>query len=242
MKWLALLLVLLLIPAVSALQITEIMYNCEGSDEDCEWIEVYNNEDSAIDLVEWRFYEGETNHKIKGDGTLEPGEYAVIADNSESLDYDCLILDSTFSLKNKGGEDIAMRNPAEEIVDFVSYTNDLGADGDGNSLQLEDNEWCVGTPTPGGQTECSDEDDEPEEDEDEEDEEIVEEDEEEPEQNETQEIVKDTISVKEKSGEEVTGAVIYQSKAQRNDNLPLFLMLGASVLINVVFIFYFFKR
>ena len=71
--------------------ITEIMYDLEGSDTGREWVEVQNVSAQAIDFSLWRFFEGETNHKIEvvqGDAIISPGSYAVLADNSEKFKAD----------------------------------------------------------------------------------------------------------------------------------------------------------
>ena len=73
MKWI--ILMILMLPAVSALEVTEIMHSpSQGDDTSYEWIELHNNEDESIDLSKW---------KIDGsnfdDYFIMPGEYLVIA-------------------------------------------------------------------------------------------------------------------------------------------------------------------
>jgi len=136
--------------------ITEVMYDVEGSDSGREWIEIYNESDGDIDLVDWRLFEGGTNHKLKevaGGTTLSAGGYAVIADDpdkflADQTTFDGLILDSVFSLKNTG-EEIAIRNPELEDLGTLLYDPLLGAAGDGNSLQFISGSWQALPPTPG---------------------------------------------------------------------------------------------
>ena len=49
---------------VSALVISEIMYDPQGSDTDREWIEVLNDTQSSIDMTGWKFFEANTNHGL----------------------------------------------------------------------------------------------------------------------------------------------------------------------------------
>lgn len=266
MKKGVLLLLFLIFPISSALQISEIMYNCPGSDEFCEWIEVYNNETEAIDLTTWRFYEGGTNHKIKAlsNAELGPGDYAIIADDADyfkqEADFSGLLFDSSFSLKNTG-ELISLKNSDGELVDTVEYSNEWGADGDGFSLQLVDGSWCAGQPTPGEENQCVEEAEEAEEQVSQESEtqeseqsfynqsQEVQQEANEPAQqsqevNQSKEEPKDCPIIKEEQEcPPCTSKVIYQSKVQRNSSvLSLFLLLGASIMLNIMFIIYLFKK
>lgn len=80
-------------------------------------------------------------------GILEVGNYAVIADNPEQFlidypDYEGLLFDSAFSLNNSG-ETISITD------DTVTYSSEIGANGDGNSLQLSGDIFISASPTPG---------------------------------------------------------------------------------------------
>lgn len=142
--------------SVSAVSISEIMYDLEGSDSGREWVELYNEGDD-VDIALWRFFEGDTNHKltiIQGATVLSAGGYAIIADNAETFladhpNYNGVLFDSSFSLSNTG-EYIAIRNEESLDVDSVSYSSELGANGDGNSLHFKGAMVSVSMPTPGG--------------------------------------------------------------------------------------------
>ena len=153
------LLVLLILPNAlfAQVEISEIMYDLEGSDAKREWIEVVNTGSVLVDIGEWKFFEADTNHKlnlIKGDSNLGVGGYAVIADNADTFlsdwpNFSGVLFDSSFSLKNTG-EFIALRNSELVDIDSVTYSSEWGASGDGNSLQLVGGKWLPGSPTPGG--------------------------------------------------------------------------------------------
>jgi len=129
---------------------TEIMYDVEGSDGDREWVEIYNTCGSDINIdSSWRFFDG-SNHTItvsQGDDVLNSCEAAVIVDDVAAFmidhpGYSGTILDSVVSLNNSGEElKLSLDNGASWLVQVV-YNSDLGAAGDGNTLEY-DNGWIV---------------------------------------------------------------------------------------------------
>ncbi len=166
---LLILFVLFAIPTAKAVATTgniiinEITYNPSGSDEGHEWIEVYNNDTVEIEVENWKFYENGINHgltKIWGVTTLQPGGFAIIADNTSQFqsDYPSFsgnLYDSSFSLSNTG-EALALKDKNGNIMNSVTYSNSWGADGNGKSLQLvlATGSWCEGPPTPGATNDC----------------------------------------------------------------------------------------
>src|SRR3989344_7115651 len=120
------------VSSAGVLSITEIMYNPDGSDTGREWIEVYNGGSSVVDLVDWIFFEAETNHEVayySGPTTVASGSYAIIASDPEKFkidfpNYNGVLYDSSFSLSNTG-ETLALKKD-EAIVDSVTYSSDGG--------------------------------------------------------------------------------------------------------------------
>lgn len=142
--------------AFASIEITEIMYDASGTDTNREWVEVYNSGSSSINLSEWYFFSNNTKHSLTPDGpsNLEAGSYAVITQNVQSFrtdwpDYSGIIFDSSWSGLNNEGDSISMKDPDLNIVSPVSYTSDMGAKGDGNSLQKIGSEFKSSIPTPG---------------------------------------------------------------------------------------------
>ena len=143
--------------------INEIMYNPAGADNYREWIEVFNNGESSVDLSQWKFFENEVNHKltlIQGSNILSSRAYAVITNNEELSDYPTysgILFKSSFSLKNSG-EEITLKN-GDLIIDKVNYNSFWGAYEDGKSLQRIDPDessnnsqnWQAASPTPGAE-------------------------------------------------------------------------------------------
>lgn len=123
--------------------INEIMYDLEGSDDDREWIEIYNNGSSNIDLTNWRFQEGGTKHTLnsyQGGLIINPGSYAVIVDNpvgflGDHSGFAGIIIDSSFSLSNTGETLIILEGDLTTVSDEVSYQSSWGAVGTSGSLE-----------------------------------------------------------------------------------------------------------
>ena len=120
-----------------SLVFSEIYYNPAGSDDNHEWIEVYNNGTLSVDVTKWRFEEEGTQHLIKNATSqtqINPDSYAIIAESTAQflLDYpefSGLIFDSSFSLSNTG-EQLALRIGKDgEISDFITYNSTWGGDG-----------------------------------------------------------------------------------------------------------------
>ena len=117
-----------------------------------EWIEITANGDST-DLSLWKFFEGNTNHKLKpiqGGTTIASGGYAVIANDTtaflkEYSGFSGILFDSSFSLLDTG-ESISIKSSDINIVDTISYT---GTKGSKNSVQKINGAWSESIPTPG---------------------------------------------------------------------------------------------
>ena len=144
------------------------MYDLKtGSDSGREWIEVFNASDGIIHVPEWTLAEGGSDHGIvsfQGGDDLQPGAYAVLADNPSKFEadwplYSGQLFDTAFSggLSNSG-ESIAIgytQNKAFVPIDTVVYTSAWGGSGDGNSLQRSASDataFSGASPTPGAGT------------------------------------------------------------------------------------------
>lgn len=147
--------ILFLLPGISNAQviITEIMYDAEGSDTGQEWIEVYNESDQSIPFSSWYFYEQEVHHRlsIEGSDSLEPNTYAIITTDPEGFTsvFGSLhqVFKSSFSLNNTG-ESLAISDENKEIIFDVTYESDMGAAGDGNTLQYDGSGYVPRSPSP----------------------------------------------------------------------------------------------
>ncbi len=84
---------LLVAPAVSALIISEVMYNPVGPDDGNEWVELYNDTLTAVDLADYSLGWGGVDYTIgtlnlDGAGVLAPGAYVVIGGPASPFDFD----------------------------------------------------------------------------------------------------------------------------------------------------------
>ncbi|MBI4149003.1 lamin tail domain-containing protein [Candidatus Woesearchaeota archaeon] len=147
--------ILLFLSPAAAIEISEVMYNPEGSDTNHEWVEIYTNE-TAVNLSGWKFFEANTPHGltlVSGSWLLPNNSFAVIVQNDAIflLDYPNFsgtLFDSSFDLRNTyPGELIALKNSTHFITN-LTYNISLGAD-DGLSLQLINGSWYAASPTPG---------------------------------------------------------------------------------------------
>jgi len=139
---------------IPTLRINEIMYNPPGSDDGSEWVEIYNTGTSTADLLQLKLIENGTRHSITSTQgtTLDTGKYGVIADDAAIFlsvypSYTGTLFDSSFSLSNSG-EELALEYAGSRI-NYIAYTSDMGANGNGSSLQYIDNDWVEAPPTPG---------------------------------------------------------------------------------------------
>ena len=150
---------LIFVKSIFALQISEIMYDPAGSDTGNEWIELYNDTSSSINLTTYKFFENNVNHGItanQGGSSISAGEYVVLADNptnflAQHAGYVGKIFDSAFSLSNTG-EYIEMRDSASVNLSSTAYAPLSDANGTGGTLNYiagATSTWQVFIESPG---------------------------------------------------------------------------------------------
>ncbi len=239
--------------AAEQVEISEIMYDLEGTDKDREWLELHITEET--NLSGWKFYEAETNHRlnfVQGSDLIPTGGYVVISRKSvnflaDNPGFSGTLFASSFSLSNTG-ESLEIRTPEKETVYLIEYSSNQGASGDGSSLQFYNGEWKGCSPTPGEDNYCPEPvEPEPEEPEDIVDEEIEEEEVEESPTN-SEEILEEKVVYSQSSlfqekepepvnTEKATSATIY-SKKSGNVKVAIFFLLLISMTLNVIFVIF----
>ncbi len=126
---------------IPAIVINELMYNNPGTDS-LEYLELFNNDDSAIDMAGFSFSSGieYTFPAI----TMQPGDYLIVATDSAAFErnFGVAAFQWTNGSLNNGGELVQLRDAFGNILDEVDY-DDAGdwpsdADGGGGSLILCD--------------------------------------------------------------------------------------------------------
>ena len=127
------------------LVISEIMYNPpEGGNDSTEYIEIYNNSTTAIDMGGYFFGAG-VDFTFPS-MMVQAGEYVVVTVNAAAFQsyYGTTALQWDAGALGNGGETITLNNPGGSIVDEVDYDDDPAAgwptspDGSGTSLVLCD--------------------------------------------------------------------------------------------------------
>lgn len=144
------------------IRITEIMYDLDGSDSGREWVEITNDGSGAVDLTGFKFFEANTNHGLSlaaGSAILPSGGSAIIADDSAKFladwpGYTGALFTSSFSLSNSG-ETLGVKRADLTEEDSATYTSDMGAAGDGKSLNRlpaqagSESSFIAAVPSPG---------------------------------------------------------------------------------------------
>lgn len=142
---------------VYAVYFSEIMYDPQGSDTSREWVEIYNDTNSAINFTSWKFFENGTNHGItsySGGASLEVGSYGVIADSpvkflEDNPSYSDVLYDSAFSLSNNGESFSLKESSSGPEINPMTYDVSLGGNNNGSTLSKIDGVWVRGSSTPG---------------------------------------------------------------------------------------------
>lgn len=132
--------------SLANLRITEVNYDLEGSDSggSDEWIEVVNISSDSIDAANLILTDASGRHKVvsyQGSSLIKAGEIAIVADNAEAFlknfRFGGLVFDSSFNLRNES-EKISILLDGK-VLDSVSYTKNLGANGNGKTLHIDRN-------------------------------------------------------------------------------------------------------
>lgn len=134
--------------AAGNLIINEIMYNLPlpGADDKHEWIELYNAGQTDINLDGWKFNDG-ANHVLKpppengsrGSLIIPAGSYLILSGNasttiSDMPNYNGSMIDTVMSLSNTAATLKILDKDNAEIA-AASYNKEMGADGNGKTLQ-----------------------------------------------------------------------------------------------------------
>jgi hypothetical protein len=141
----------------AALQITEVMYSPEKGGE---WIEIYNDGNSPVDLKGYKLFDG-VNHTISATSLILPaGSYMILAnDKSDFVSaYNNVlsqVVDIVTSLNNNG-DTVIIRNASNVDLVQMTYQANAGADKNEKSLQKIDGEFLpFKPPSPGEPTQVT---------------------------------------------------------------------------------------
>lgn len=137
-------------------EITEIMYDLDGTDANREWVEVRNIGATPDDLSKWYLFSDNTKHTLvpETQSLVSNGDYVIITQNISQFrndwpNYTGLLFDSSWTGFNNSAESISLKDPEQNIVSSVIYSSTQGGAGNGESLQKINSNWTGSEPTPG---------------------------------------------------------------------------------------------
>jgi hypothetical protein len=158
-------------PAISAREdlirvghivINEILYNLPEGRNLEEWVELYNNSDTSVNLRGWTLDDRDTHRfEFRDDLLIDPGHYVVFATNAEHLSlmadhsqYRVVAYQTArgrplnLQIWNNDGDEILLKDQHGQIVDYVAFGNPAapGRDPDPDSADWRGN---IPTPPPG---------------------------------------------------------------------------------------------
>lgn len=122
--------------------INEIMY--DFPDGECEWVEIYNNTDSVVNLKNWKISDNSLTQVniTSNDFFVNQQSYTVISQSSAifanhpSIDSSKVIIMSSFPSLNNAGDAVIIYKINGSVSDRVDYLPDWG--GDNSSLERID--------------------------------------------------------------------------------------------------------
>ena len=130
--------------AQSQIIVTEIMYNPpESGTDSLEYIELYNNSASTVDISGWYFTQGVT-HVFPNGTSMQAGAYLTLAVNPGAVQtvFGITPIGWDAGALTNGGEDIELVDANGTVIDYVDYKNatpwPTDANGNGSSLELCD--------------------------------------------------------------------------------------------------------
>ncbi len=139
-------LVLLFINANSQIVINEINYKDAIDFPTKDWIELYNNSGSSVDISNWVFKDSDDLHEfvIPNGTVMESGSYLVLVQfladfQAQFPGVSPVLGDFEFGMSG-GGELIRLFNDNDVLIDFVEYSDmepwPTEPDGNGPTLEL----------------------------------------------------------------------------------------------------------
>lgn len=122
-------------PPVSSasLKFSEILYDTPGTDDDEEWIELYNPTDSTVSLAGWYFIDNNgkgVTYRFPIGATMTPKSHYTIGNDSDAFfsmyGYDA---DDYASLPflNNAGDALLLYSPDSSLVDYVAWEGGASA-------------------------------------------------------------------------------------------------------------------
>jgi hypothetical protein len=151
MRYLALL--VLTLPSLShaAITINEVAWMGSDTSANHEWIELYNDGNTTIDVLGWTLSDN-TNLSIPLSGDIPPGTFAVLERSSDASAPGSAFLIYTGAIINTGST-LSLRRSDGSLEDQVAggenWENIGGDNTTKETAQYTTSGWVTGVPTPG---------------------------------------------------------------------------------------------
>ena len=117
----------------TTIELSELLPDPEGSDATDEWVELYNSDTKQVDLYGWQITDASHSYTISESLIIAGDSYALFTVGITNLSL------------NNSGETITLLDPANEVMDQVTYS----AAPEGQSYMAVDSTWSwTTTPTP----------------------------------------------------------------------------------------------
>ncbi|OGE90167.1 MAG: hypothetical protein A3E29_03635 [Candidatus Doudnabacteria bacterium RIFCSPHIGHO2_12_FULL_48_16] len=101
----------------SAIVVSEFAPNPEGPDGGEEWVELYNDSSSEVDLSDWILDDAGQSGLVGSSAYVIPGQTKVAAKSFLVID----LLDGSFALNNTGGDTLRLMWPDKQELRLVAY-------------------------------------------------------------------------------------------------------------------------
>lgn len=150
--------------AFAGVVINEIMYDLPGADDKHEWVEIFNDSNTEVNLSGWKFNDG-SNHGLNDPSSLDKsnggqgslvlpvGGFAILSGDatiflSDHVGFTGTVIDTVMSLGN-ATDIVKIINADGMEADSFLYDKAMGANGNGDSLQKVNGTWVAASSTPG---------------------------------------------------------------------------------------------
>lgn len=114
--------------------LTELLPSCEGADEDCEYVELFNNDDRTINMTGWSLTDTKKIYKFEEGVFIDARDYLVVRRDKSGITL------------NNDADTIYLMDPGGQIIAGVEY----GQAPSDQAFALLDGTWhWTSEPTPG---------------------------------------------------------------------------------------------